>query len=423
MRKTDPTGHVVHGGRTLTRGDGPAQSSARPSGEPAGRIGPDAPVRERPGRLLGVDLARGMAIFGMFAVHVGPSPANVGGLPGLLLRLAQGRSAALFATLAGLSLVLMSGRDRTHKPGREVRTRIGVRAVILLLLGTGLTMLGTTISVIIPYYGVFFLMALPVLGFSAAALAVLAAVAALAGPVLTMAPMVIPGDWLDTFASYDPINSLSGRGFIDLVLVGAFPAACWIAYVFAGMALARLDLAAAGIRRRLVAAGVALTVTGYGGSWLATHVFTHVQEAVDQAAAAASAAGSSFDVFDEGSPIERLLVASPHSNSPFEIIGNLGVVILAIVASIAALEARPRLRRLAAPVIAVGTMSLTVYVAHILVIHYVDPEVYLGTPLAVLVAFIAGATAFAVLWRRWFRRGPLEFLLHFSAIKLARVVR
>ncbi len=359
----------------------------------------------------------------MFAVHVGPSPANAGGLPGLLLTLAQGRSAALFATLAGLSLVLMSSRIRLGTAGREVRTRIGIRALILLLMGTGLTMLDTTISVIIPYYGVFFLLALPLLGLSAAALTVLAAVAALTGPVLTMAPMVIPGEWLDAFASYDPINSLSGRGFIDLVLVGAFPAACWMAYVFAGMALARLDLAAAGIRRRLVAAGVALTTIGYGGSWLATHVFTRVQASVDQAAAAASAAGIDYNVFDQGSPVERLLVASPHSNSPFEIIGNVGVAILVLVASIAVLEARPRLRRLAAPVIAVGTMSLTAYVAHILVIHYVDPEAYLGTPLAVLIVFVAGATAFAVLWKRWFRRGPLEFLLHFSAIKLARVVR
>lgn len=416
MRKTDPSGHVVHSGSTLTREAPPAPP------QPAGRAPASSPAR-RAGRLLGVDLARGLAIFGMFAVHVGPSPDNFDGLLGLLLDLPHGRSAALFATLAGVSLVLMSGAAETPQDRREARARIAIRAVLLLLLGTGLTMLGTTLSVIIPYYGVYFLMALPLLWLRPAALAALALLAAVAGPVVTMAPMVLPAEWLDGFAAYDPINALSGRGFIDLVLVGVFPAACWIAYVLAGMALARLDLASAGVRRRLGKAGAAMTVLGYGGSWLAASVFTGVQANVDRAAEAARAAGEHYQVFDQGTPLERLLVASAHSNSPFEIVGNLGVVILVLVAAIAALEARPRLRRLAAPVIAVGTISLTAYVGHILVIHYVEPEAYLGTTLAVLVAFVAGITAFAVAWKRFFRRGPLEFLLHFSAIKLARMVR
>ncbi|MBB6080938.1 hypothetical protein HNR57_006889 [Streptomyces paradoxus] len=30
------------------------------------------------GRLIGLDLARGLAVFGMYAVHVGPAPAQGG---------------------------------------------------------------------------------------------------------------------------------------------------------------------------------------------------------------------------------------------------------------------------------------------------------------------------------------------------------
>jgi len=375
--------------------------------------------------MLGVDLARALAIYGMFAVHVGPSPESVDPLSGLLLKLTHGRSAALFALLAGVSLVLMTRRETsaTGGPGGRIRARVAIRAVILLLGGTAMMMIESPVWVVIPYYGLFFLLALPLLGLSLPALAVLAALSALGGPVLMMAPMALPPEWLDTVAAYDPLDQVAGHGLVDLFLVGGFPAVSWMAYVLAGMAVARLDLTSAEIRRRLVALGSGLAALGYGGSWLACHVFTDVQAQVDRTSAAVVAAGSYYDVLDQGTPLERLLVASPHSSSPFEITGNIGVAILVLVAAIGALQALPRLARLASPVLALGTMSLTVYVCHILVIKYVNPETYLGSPFAVLVVFIVAGTLLAALWRRLFRRGPLEFLLHFSAIKLSGVVR
>jgi uncharacterized membrane protein YeiB len=376
------------------------------------------------GRLLGVDLARAIAIFGMFTVHVGPNP-DMGGILGLLLKLFQGRSAALFATLAGVSLVLLSRRGLAEggRAARQVRVRIAIRAVILIVLGTALTMLGTTISVIIPYYGVFFLLAMPALRASTRTLAILAAVFAIAGPPLTLTPMIMPQAWLDTFAAYDPINSMDGRGLIDLLLVGAYPAVSWMAYVFAGMALARVDLGSAAVRRRLTAIGAALAVIGYGGSWLAVNVFTNVQSTVDATATADAARGSSYNVVDEGSVAARLLVATPHSSTGFEIAGNIGVAMIVLAAAVAALSALPRMRRVAAPVIAVGAMSLTAYVAHLLAIRFVDTEKYLGPPIVVLIDFILIITVFAAVWTRFFRRGPLEYLLHVASARPAGLVR
>ncbi|MER7105260.1 hypothetical protein ABT383_37640, partial [Streptomyces humidus] len=59
-------------------------------------------AKERPApmaRLVGVDLARALAVFGMFAVHVGPFPTPGGGVGDWFLELASGRASALFATL------------------------------------------------------------------------------------------------------------------------------------------------------------------------------------------------------------------------------------------------------------------------------------------------------------------------------------
>ncbi|WP_214416571.1 acyltransferase family protein [Sphaerisporangium fuscum] len=384
--------------------------------------GPRAPVQPSGGRLDGVDLARALAVFGMFTVHLGPDPESVGGFPAVLLSACQGRSSALFATLAGLSLVLVSGRarPRTGGEGRRVTVRLALRAVILIIAGTGLTMLGTHISVIIPYYGVYFLLALPLLRRRARTLSAAAAVAALVGPFLTFAPAILPGSWLDAFAEHDPVNMLDGRGFIDLVLVGAYPAVTWMSYVFTGMALGRAELESGRVRGRLAVLGAALTAVGYGGSWLVLHVFTDLHTTIPRAS---SGQGPVSAADHEGSLVERLLVASPHSGTTFEQAGNIGVAVLVIVAALSALSAFPRLRRIARPVTALGTMSLSAYVAHILIVRFVDAEGLLGSPVAVLAAMVVLTTAFAVIWSRFFRRGPLEHLLHLATAGPAGLVR
>ncbi|MFE0512418.1 hypothetical protein ACFW2E_21490, partial [Streptomyces sp. NPDC058964] len=56
------------------------------------------------GRLIGIDLARGLAVFGMFSVHVGPD-VTVGGPVGFLLETARGRCSPQFARLHRFTLI------------------------------------------------------------------------------------------------------------------------------------------------------------------------------------------------------------------------------------------------------------------------------------------------------------------------------
>ncbi|MDQ0748266.1 hypothetical protein QF034_002497 [Streptomyces africanus] len=129
------------------------------------------------------------------------------------------------------------------------------------------------------------------------------------------------------------------------------------------MAVVRCDLAATAVRIRLALTGVALAVTGCGGSWLALRLVPGAAEAVREAAGGpgmssmSSAPPGSGGIF--GDTPAGMLVASPHSEATLSIVGNTGVAILVITACLAAMDALPRLRRLAGPVIAVGSMSLT----------------------------------------------------------------
>lgn len=121
----------------------------------------------------------------MFAVHLGPDPSD-GGVASLL-QIAPGRAQALFILLSGVSIALLSG-GRNPAAGQAMAgavTRIVVRAVLLVPLGLLLTALGTDISVILTYYALFFLLALPAIRLPARRLAALAAGLTLLAPLVS----------------------------------------------------------------------------------------------------------------------------------------------------------------------------------------------------------------------------------------------
>ncbi|MFI0781111.1 DUF418 domain-containing protein [Streptomyces sp. NPDC021212] len=358
------------------------------------------------GRLIGLDLARGLAVFGMYAVHVGPAPSQ-GGAIGFLMELAQGRSSALFAVLAGFAVALITGRrtPKTGLAGRQAVAKVVIRAVILLALGTALTMTGTPVVPILAFYGLFFLLVLPLYRLGTKPLALIAAGWALVGPqLLYLLKPVVGGRAFPTVGQAD--------GIVSLLFTGGYPALTWVPFVIAGMAVARLDLAATAIRTRLALTGVALAVTGYGGSWLALRLVPGAAEAIRKTAGGqgmSSAPPGSEGIF--GDTPAGMLVASPHSEATLSIVGNTGVAILVITACLAAIDALPRLRRLGKPVIAVGSMSLTAYVYHIVAIWLLDTEETTVPPLYILLGFIASVTVLATIWSRFFKRGPLEWLM------------
>ncbi|MDX3580446.1 DUF418 domain-containing protein [Streptomyces europaeiscabiei] len=392
-----------------------------PSPEHA-RVEP-TPVAPGVGRLVGLDLARGLAVFGMYAVHVGPAPGQ-DGVIGFLMELAQGRSSALFAVLAGFAVALITGRrtPRTGLAGRQAVAKVIIRAVILMALGTALTLTGTPVVPILAFYGLFFLLVLPLHRLGAKPLALIAVGWALVGPQLLYALKPVVGGRV--FLSYGQAD-----GIVSLFFTGGYPALTWVPFVIAGMAVARCDLAATTVRVRLALTGIALAVTGYGGSWLALRLVPGAAEAVRKAEEGSG--GSSMSSMSSVSPDSigifgdspaGMLASAPHSEATPSIVAATGVAILVITVCLAAMDAFPRLRRLAGPVIAVGSMSLTAYVYHIVAIWLLNTEDATVQSLYILLGFIASVTVLATIWSRFFQRGPLEWLVG-RATEMARRIR
>ncbi|GGN50349.1 hypothetical protein GCM10011579_005010 [Streptomyces albiflavescens] len=386
-------------------------------------------VRSSAGRLIGIDLARGLAVFGMYSAHVGPD-VTVGGPVGFLLETARGRSAALFALLAGFSLVVITGRPhpRTGRAGRQAVVRIAIRAIVLLALGYALTALDTDVDVILSFYGLLFLTVLPLYRLRAGTLALIAAVSALILPQIlyVIRTSIEGGNWADAVTARDPLALINGTdGIIELLFTGEYPVLTWIPFLIAGMAVARLDLTRTGTRSRLSLVGGALVLLGYGGSWLALRLVPHALSAVASATGGGSASSAWWsDTVGEPkghTPLVWLLVAAPHSQTTFSIAGNTGVALCVVAACLTVAERMPRLTRLTGPVAAVGMTALTGYVLHIVALWFFSDVWYVAalegqtlSALTVLFGFIAAATLLATVWTRLFRRGPLEQLLHIA---------
>ncbi len=386
-------------------------------------------------RLAGVDVARGLATLGMFVVHVGVGWSLADG-SNPLQPIAAGRSAALFALLAGVSIALLSGgHDRkVNKDLGMALWRVVVRAVVLLFLGTALTMLGTPVAVILAYYAVLFVFTCMLLTERWQIIAGAAAVLGVVGPVVSfwVRSLIDAGGTLksvvDTVNAYDPFVALADDGVVNFLLTGSYPAITWLPFVFAGLAIGRLDLRQTRVRWRLVALGTVLAAAAYTVSWLAVRVFgvdARLAATVDPATGEVFGTEGFDQLFVEGiggtvptTDWAWLLVTVPHSGTPLDVYGAGGVAIAVLGLCLIVADALGRASWLVYPLASVGALSLTTYVGHILVIWLDENDVLDGTPLFFVsewlsLTVLVGSLLFATVWRLVVkRRGPLEWPLH-----------
>ncbi len=379
-------------------------------------LGPSSALSDRLStRLVGVDVARCLALLGMMATHV-LDPVDASGELTRVQALAGGRSAALFAVLAGVSLALMTGRQ-TPVRGPVLRTRalgLAVRAVLIAAIGLVLGSLGTDIAIILTYYGVLFLLGLPFLGLRARWLWLLGVVWIVVGPLLSMAVRPLLPE--RQFASPDPAQLLEpGRLLAELLFTGYYPAVPWLAYLLIGMAIGRIDL-----RNRIVVDMVWTSgiIVSLSATWLSGRLTrmpsvaeellrTHPGLDIDGALTKMS-----FGLYGQ-TPVDGgwqwLLVVAPHSTTPFDLAQTIGSSMFAIGAcQMISLRLRERWRTGLAVLFGAGTMTLTLYTLHVVMMTgAVWPPERPGTYVFhVLVVLAIGAAVTA-----WGRPGPLEWVV------------
>lgn len=390
-----------------------------------------APVRwfgefGRPPRILGLDIARGLAILGMAGAHIGETEPFDWVDPATWTDLVHGRSSILFAVLAGISIALMTGRsalpDRERIP--SIRLNLIGRGAVIFVIGLALEMLNTPIAVILTLYGLLYVAVIPFLRWRPWQLLTGAAVLALLGPALL------------AFLNAVLLNPYgSGIGF---VLYGTYPITVWMAFVLAGMALGRLGVGEVRTAVVVLAVGVALAVVGYGlgGIGQAVDVTGSVgsnsavgtSSIVDAGSGSISSPPSGWEGYPqalaETDPLRAALTAvfavDPHSGGTAEILGSGGFAL--VVIALCLLLSRP-LRWVLLPLGALGSMPLTAYSAHVVSIVLVGGPGAFFSSNAFWAATAIGLILGATLWSMFFGRGPLERLVGRGAAAMAAVPR
>ncbi|WP_445997162.1 heparan-alpha-glucosaminide N-acetyltransferase domain-containing protein [Okibacterium fritillariae] len=386
--------------------------------------------RLRGGRLIGIDLARFLALAGMMAAHVWNTEFPDGDAT-LIHIFVQGRAAALFAVLAGIGIALSTRRYLTGEvPTRDsaggrasalfadpsnvasVRARAGtgfgaasrallMRGFVIALIGLTLGLLDSGIAIILVYYGVTFWLAIPFLRLPVRALFGIAAVWALVWPVVSFGLRTAWG--VESTFENPSWQSVTDPDLVrDLFVTGVYPVLTWIVYVLVGMGVGRLitramdasgprDAVARDIRPlmrvalRTLIAGAVLAVAGWGLSQLALGPLggldaiargdMYTPGVMGRIEAQSMAEGSGFGLVPLDSPW-WLASSLVHSGATLDLALTTGTSLIAIaVCLMIGLVVRGAGAKLLAPVAAAGAAPLTVYCAHIVAKTVMDSSI------------------------------------------------
>jgi uncharacterized membrane protein len=386
----------------------PHACETAPPGDASGTPATTRPRRSA-ARLVGIDAARGIALIGMMAVH-NISPETDDGRPTLAWILSDGKSAALFALLAGVGVAFSSGgRRRPH--GRAWLANSASLIVRAALIGTVGLLLGLVVprdfaAVILPYYALLFVLAIPLLPLSNRALITIAVVVTVAMPVISQVwrgHLALADETNLTFSDLrDPLHVLA-----QLTLTGIYPALPWTAYLCVGMAVGRSLLTS----RKTV---LVITATGLGLVAVAVTVSRVLLgplggRAELQAVARDSMTASQLRQLltfgpDGVTPTDSwwwLATMSPHSSTSLDLTFTIGVGLAVVGVCLMCGRVTTRLLR---PLAAAGSMTLTLYSLHLLMLS--SPFVP-GNRSGFLIQ-TAVVVAFALLWSHGHARGPLE---------------
>lgn len=357
-------------------------------------------------RLLGLDVARACAVFAMVVVNFKLVLAATQGSPFLLAAagVLEGRAVAIFIVLAGVGIsFLASANSAAAVPEQQTsrllcwslthsQKRLLKRALVLLVLGVPFTLIWP--ADILHFYALYFVAAALLLrGSTTLWVSVIVAVNVLF--ILLMVALPYESGW--DFDSLTYLDLWTLEGFARHWFYNGFhPLFPWLSFVLLGMCLGRQ--LKDGSAHRKVWFKWAL------GLWLLSKALS---TGLLQLAAV-------WRLPQEDAA--ALFAAQPMPPMPLYIVSAGSSAILVILVCLWAAERWPQsgLIRILAKA---GAMSLTLYFAHVLIgmgtleaLGLLQAQ-SIEFALMAAGAFMAAALLFAQLWLRFFKQGPVEWVM------------
>ncbi len=351
-------------------------------------------------RVVGFDLARALAVFGMVLVNFKVVMAAPDAGPPWLARalaLLEGRAAATFVVLAGIGIAMLSRAAReTGDAGLLARARTTLLKRALFLFIVGLLFAPVWPADILHFYGIYIAVAAFLLTASNSRLWFLAG-SAVTGFVALASVFDYDRGW--NWETLEYVDFWSPAGMVRHLLFNGFhPVIPWLAFLIIGLIVGRLDMRHRATRNRVLAAGAAATVVAESGSKVLIRILSR---------------GSAELEIDEIAAVFGTSVIPP---MPLYMVAGAGTACVVIAVAVGVGERFPNAVWLR-PLVFTGQLALTLYVAHVVLgMGAIDSFGRLeGSTLPFVVTstsvFCALGVAFAHLWRQRFPRGPLETIM------------
>lgn len=400
-------------------------------------------------RLTGVDVARGIALIGMFATHTMPLVETHGGesSPTWVALFFAGKSSALFATLAGVGLALLTARSwRAEKRGSGKksgakstrgassssaptltthRKAIATRAACIIAIGFFAAEFSSGIAVILVHYGVLFLLALLIIQLSIKQLIWLGAGWLLISPVVLFFARAWAHENVAPYRTSGPVlmDLFRPQTFAaDLLATGYYPLIVWPVYLIAGLAMGRILHEHQGswsIPWRLMRLGFTMTFAAYLISWSIigrnTPALAHASGKQGSDLHAALLSGQGLTQL-EASPW-WFVTSSPHASTQLDLLLTVGTSMFVLgICLVVCRLLEEGLKHfgtaLTWPLAGAGAATLTLYVGHIIALDIFSGAFEAMEPIHrwLLLTVIALLFGVFVKWKQ--KRGPLEWMVH-----------
>ncbi|WBR99933.1 heparan-alpha-glucosaminide N-acetyltransferase domain-containing protein [Pseudoduganella sp. SL102] len=337
------------------------------------------PIRH-PNRLAGIDVARYIALAGMvfvnFHLAMHAQAAHQDWL-NTLFKVLEGKASATFVVLAGISLTLAT---RSMDPARA-RVSIARRALFLFVAGCGNLCIFP--ADILHYYGVYFLLALALMHARSRILVILIFVVTVIS-LWAQLTFDYSTAWNWTTLEYKDLWTWSG--FLrNLFFNGFHPVLPWFAFLIFGLLLARLQLEKNHVQVFLAIVGLIMM-----------------------------AGTSRIAPFFESYSSRWLFTTTPMPPGPLYFLMGIGTASFLIGGCLWLAARMPCLGWMAKA----GKMTLTLYIAHILIgmsileyLDLLDGSAGLMTTVWCASIFLLVATFFSVAWAGVREHGPIELLM------------
>jgi uncharacterized protein len=349
-------------------------------------------------RIKGYDIARAIAVFIMVIVNFNLVLTRVDdvGVLSNILRLLQGKGAALFVVLAGVGVSLMINTSLVNKDKiklKEKRNILLKRALFLFVFG--LIYMPLWPADILHYYGLYIVICVLLMNSEAIKLWVAIVLLVVVYPlILGLINYEIGWNWtINEYVDFWTINGFLRNLFIN----GFHPVIPWVAFMLVGIWLGRQDMNDKNHRNSIL--------------WVSVVVFVIVQmvsnKLIDMA------------VYFIELPIEDAIAifgTKPMPPMPLFMISGISWSFIIIIICIWLAEKMER-KKLLDHLVKTGQMAFTHYILHVVVgvlsAYLIFGENNLSTLHTFLyaISFCVALIVFSVIWLKKFKKGPVSMFM------------